>query len=92
LNAQASYNNICPISNTNATLTNHLTTLGFNNGKYVDFTSNQDVTGNKNFTNITTTRVLNTKDLRWNDAVVGGTNIQQSYLSGNDLFFIPLFN
>jgi hypothetical protein len=92
-NSQATFNNICPISNTTATLTNHLTTLGFNNDKYVDFTTdNQVISGNKNFTNITTTRVLYSKDFRWNDAVVGGTNIQQTYLTGSTFAFVPLFN
>jgi microcystin-dependent protein len=42
-------------------------------------------------TNITSTNVLYTKDLRWNDAA-GGSNIFQIYLSGNNLSFVPLFN
>jgi microcystin-dependent protein len=90
-NAQATFNNNCPISNVNASSNNHLTTLGFNDGKYIDFTTNQQVSGNKDFTNITNTRVLYTKDFRWNDAA-GGSNIFQIYLSGNNLSFVPLFN
>lgn len=92
LNAQTTFNNFCPISNTNATLTNHLTTLGFNNGRYVDFTTNgQVISGNKSFTNTTTTNILFTKDFRWNDAG-GSASTQQSYLSGVTFLFVPLFN
>jgi hypothetical protein len=89
--AQVIFNNLCPISNTNATVNNHLTTLGYNNGKYIDFISNQDVSGNKTFTNITSTRILYTKDLRFNDAG-GGSNIFQIYLTGESLAFVPLYN
>ena len=50
-NSQATFNNICPISNTNATLTNHLTTLGFNDGKYMSLTVSQTKSGTVNFLN-----------------------------------------
>jgi len=50
-NLQATFNNICPISNTTATLTNHLTTLGFNDGKYMNLTTAQTKSGSVNFLN-----------------------------------------
>ena len=63
-----------------------------NNSRYVDFTtSGQVISGNKTFSNITTTNILYTKDFRWNDAS-GGATIQQTYLTGSTFIFVPLFN
>ena len=84
-NSQATFNNICPISNTNATLTNHLTTLGFNNGKYIDFTTDQTITGTKRFDTIFT------GDHSWRDVGSPFSNRVQSYISGNNLGFVPQF-
>ncbi|MEY3752043.1 MAG: hypothetical protein RLZZ354_585 [Pseudomonadota bacterium] len=83
-NSQATFNNICPISNTNATLTNHLTTLGFNNGNYVDFTTNQIITGSKTFSGINSF-----KDIRFTDSL-GSSNIIQAYLSGPNFGFVSV--
>jgi hypothetical protein len=49
LNEQATLNTICPISNINASLNNHLTTLGFDSSKYVDFTTDHTVKEKKRF-------------------------------------------
>jgi len=83
-NSQATFNTICPISNTNATLTNHLTTLGFNNGKYIDFTTDQTISGTKRFGTIFT------GDHSW--ATPTFTNRVQSYITGDYLVFMPQFN
>lgn len=53
-NAQATFNNNCPISNINASSNNHLTTLGFNDNRYVDKVNNQAISGDKTFNGATT--------------------------------------
>jgi hypothetical protein len=84
-NSQATFNNNCPISNTTATLTNHLTTFGFNNGKYIDFLTDQTITGTKRFDTIFT------GDHSWRDVGSPFSNRVQSYISGNNLAFVPQF-
>lgn len=54
-NAQATFNTNAPISNVNASSNNHLTTLGFNDGRYIDFTSDQIISGTKRFNTISWT-------------------------------------
>lgn len=91
INSNTTFSQV-PECGVTATSNNQLTTLGFNNGRYVDFTTNdQVISGNKNFSNTTDTNILITKDFRWNDAS-GGDTIQKTYLSGTTFEFVPLFN
>ena len=85
-NSQATFNNICPISNTNASLTNHLTTLGFNNNKYIDFITDQTITGTKRLSNFFCTA------LNITPTSGGSGNRQQIYMTGTELAFVPQFN
>ena len=76
-NAQATFNNNCPISNVNASTNNHLTTLGFNDGRYIDFTTDQTISGTKRFST-----------LAWTNS----GNVFASSITGTFLNFSSFFN
>lgn len=83
---QATFSNFCPISNTPASLNNHLTTLGFNNGKYIDFLTDQTISNDKRFGGLWATNFNITETLG------GGGNRVQISQAGTTLQFVPVYN
>jgi len=84
-NGQASFNNSCPISTTNATISTHLTTLGFNDGKYVDFASVQSISGIKTFLSA----VYLKNEMRIYDIISPFTSYTKLYTSGGAFVIYP---
>jgi hypothetical protein len=72
-----------PLCATNASINSHLTNKSFTDATYVDFLSDQTITGTKRFNTIFT------GDHSWRDVGSPFTNRVQSYITGNYLVFMP---